>query len=67
MKVNVGRLDRTLRVGGGALLMAAAATGAVGAWGWIGVVPVITGLVGFCPAYPLLGINTCSRKPTPGH
>ena len=39
-----------------------AATGTVGAWGWIGVVPLLTGVVGFCPVYPLLGLNTCPMK-----
>jgi hypothetical protein len=62
MKVNVGTLDRTLRIGGGLALIVAAATGAIGAWGWIGVVPLATGLLRFCPAYPLLGINTCSAR-----
>ncbi len=60
MNVNVGTLDRTLRIGGGLALIAAAATGMVGAWGWIGVVPLATGLFRFCPVYPLLGINTCT-------
>ena len=62
MKVNVGTLDRTLRIGGGLALIVAAATGAIGAWGWIGVVPLATGLLRFCPVYPLLGINTCSAR-----
>ena len=62
MKLNAGGLDRALRIGGGVALIAAAATGAIGAWGWIGVVPLATGLVGYCPVYPLLGINTCPTK-----
>ncbi len=59
MNVNVGTLDRTLRIGGGLALVVAAATGLVGAWGWIGIALLATGLLRFCPVYPLLGINTC--------
>lgn len=61
MKVNVGSLDRGLRVAAGLTLIALAATGTVGAWGWIGVVPLLTGAVGLCPLYSVLGINTCRR------
>jgi hypothetical protein len=59
MKTNVGGIDRLLRIGAGLALVALAATGTIGAWGWIGVVPLLTGAVGFCPVYPLLGLNTC--------
>ena len=59
MKINSGTPDRVVRVIVGLGLIALAATGTVGVWGWIGVVPVLTGAVGFCPAYTLLGINTC--------
>ncbi|MCV2421189.1 DUF2892 domain-containing protein [Paucibacter sp. DJ2R-2] len=62
MQANVGTLDRSLRIGGGLILIALAATGTVGLWGWIGVVPVLTGVFRFCPAYPLIGMNTCARK-----
>ncbi len=62
MSLNVGRWDRVLRVVVGLVLIALAATGTVGLWGWIGVVPVATGLFGFCPAYSLLGIKTCPMK-----
>jgi len=62
MKSNVGGLDRTARIVGGLVLIGLAATGTVGAWGWIGVVPLLTGAVGFCPLYPLLGLNTCPAK-----
>jgi hypothetical protein len=62
MKLNVGGLDRILRVVAGLALIGLAATHTVGAWGYIGVVLVLTGAVGFCPAYPLLGLNTCSMK-----
>ena len=62
MKLNVGGLDRVLRIVAGVTLVGLAATGTVGAWGWIGVVPLLTGAVGFCPVYPLLGMNTCPMK-----
>lgn len=61
MKVNEGTLDRGLRVVAGLTLIALAATGTVGVWGWIGVVPLLTGAVGMCPLYSVLGINTCRR------
>jgi hypothetical protein len=62
MKLNVGGIDRILRITAGLVLIGLAATGKVGAWGWIGVVPLLTGAVGFCPLYPLLGMNTCPMK-----
>jgi len=62
MNLNVGTMDRVLRVVAGLILIALAATGTVGWWGWLGVVPLATGLFRFCPAYALLGINTCPMK-----
>jgi len=62
MKTNVGGLDRILRILVGLVLIALAATGTVGAWGWIGIVPLATGLTRFCPLYPLLGMSTCPVK-----
>ena len=62
MKQNAGSLDRILRIVAGLVLIGLTATGTVGVWGWIGVVPLATGLFGFCPAYTLLGINTCPMK-----
>ncbi|MEI2770343.1 MAG: DUF2892 domain-containing protein [Candidatus Competibacter sp.] len=59
MQINVGTPDRIARIVVGLVLIALAATGTVGWWGWIGVVPLLTGIFRFCPAYPLLGINTC--------
>jgi hypothetical protein len=58
-ETNMGTVDRALRAIVGLALIAMAATGTVGLWGWIGVVPVLTALVGFCPAYTLLGVKTC--------
>lgn len=62
MKTNVGTLDRSLRIAAGVILIALSLAGVLGLWGWIGVVPLATGIFRFCPAYPLLGINTCKTK-----
>ena len=62
MKTNVGGIDKILRIVVGIALIAMAALGVVGAWGWIGVVPLLTGLLGTCPAYSLLGMNTFPLK-----
>ena len=62
MTKNVGGVDRTLRIVVGLALIAAAATSTIGAWGYIGVVPLLTGLMGWCPPYAMFGFNTCSVK-----
>jgi Protein of unknown function (DUF2892) len=62
MTTNAGSVDRALRVIAGLVLIALTFTGAIGVWGWIGVVPILTGLLGWCPAYTLLGVNTCPMK-----
>jgi Protein of unknown function (DUF2892) len=62
MKTNEGGLDRALRIIAGLVLIALAGTGTVGVWGYIGLVPLATGLMGWCPLYTLLGINTCPMK-----
>jgi len=62
MKSNVGGVDRMIRIVAGVALIGLAATGTVGLWGWIGVVPLATGLMGWCPPYAILGISTCSMK-----
>ncbi|MDG5974145.1 hypothetical protein H010_02712 [Hydrogenophaga taeniospiralis CCUG 15921] len=62
MSKNEGGIDRILRIVAGLALIAAAATGAIGVWGYIGVVPLLTGLMGWCPVYTLLGLNTCGVK-----
>jgi hypothetical protein len=60
--VNEHVVERGLRVALGLALVGLAATGTVGAWGYVGVVPVLTGLVGSCPLYTLLGFSTCPLK-----
>jgi hypothetical protein len=62
MKTNEGTLDRGLRMSAGVALIGMAAAGVVGMWGYIGVVPLLTGAAGFCPLYTLLGINTCPAR-----
>ncbi|MCB2089011.1 MAG: DUF2892 domain-containing protein [Sphingomonadaceae bacterium] len=62
MPCNEGKIDRLLRVIVGIVLIALVFVGPQTNWGWIGVVPLLTGLFGFCPAYKLLGINTCKAS-----
>ncbi|TXH89287.1 MAG: DUF2892 domain-containing protein [Rhodoferax sp.] len=62
MKANVGGVDRTLRIVAGLVLIGLAATGTVGIWGWLGIVPLATGAIGWCPPYAILGFNTCAMK-----
>ena len=59
MKFNVGSADRALRILVGLVLIGLAAVGTVGWWGWLGVIPLATGLFSFCPLYTLLGFNSC--------
>jgi hypothetical protein len=59
MKANVGTADRALRILAGVILIALTLSNTIGPWGWIGIVPILTGLFRFCPAYTLLGIRTC--------
>ena len=63
MTANVGGIDRILRIVAGLAPIALAATGVVGAWGYLGVIVLATGVFRFCGAYTLLGINTCPLKP----
>lgn len=58
---NVGTFDRVLRIAIGLLLIALAYGGTIGAWGYLGIVPLLTGIVRFCPAYKLLGMDTCAK------
>jgi len=60
MKRNVGSADRAIRIIAGAALIGLAVTNTLGMWAWIGVVPLATGLVGWCPPYAMLGFNTCA-------
>ena len=62
MKSNVGGIDKILRIVIGAGLIGATVAGLLPVWGYIGIVPLATGLMGWCPAYTLLGMNTCPMK-----
>jgi Protein of unknown function (DUF2892) len=62
MTQNVGGIDRILRIVAGLVLIGLAATGTVGWWGWLGIVPLATGAMGWCPPYAIFGFNTCSMK-----
>jgi len=59
MTVNVGTIDRAVRIIAGLALIALAFTGTIGVWGYIGIVALLTGLFRVCPAYSLIGVNTC--------
>ena len=62
MSTNVGGIDRILRMLVGLALIAMVFVGPQTPWGWVGLVPLLTGLFRFCPAYTLLGMNTCPIK-----
>jgi Protein of unknown function (DUF2892) len=62
MTHNVGGTERIIRIVTGLVLLGLAATGTVGWWGWLGVVPLATGALGWCPPYAIFGINTCAIK-----
>jgi hypothetical protein len=62
MTRNEGNLDRALRIIAGLVLISLVFIGPQTPWGWIGLVPLVTGLVGMCPLYSILGINTCPMK-----
>lgn len=61
-KTNEGTVDRFLRVTLGIVLVALVFVGRKTPWGWLGIVPLATGLLGSCPLYSVLGINTCGLK-----
>ena len=61
MKLNVGGIDRVIRIAAGLGLVGWAAMGGP-LWAWIGVVPLATGAIGWCPPYAIFGFNTCSVK-----
>ena len=59
MTRNESNLDRALRIILGLALISLVFVGPATPWGWVGLVPLLTGLVGFCPLYRILGISTC--------
>ena len=62
MNRNVGGIDRILRIVIGLALIALTLTGTIGVWGWVGLVPLATAAMGFCPLYTMLGFSTCPAK-----
>jgi len=58
MKLNIGGLDRITRIVVGFVLIGLAASNVIGIWGWLGMIPLATGLLRFCPLYSILGINS---------
>jgi hypothetical protein len=64
MKTNVGLIDRVLRALLGVLLIGLTLSGAIGVWGWIGIVPLATAALSYCPLYQVLGFSSCPMKKT---
>lgn len=62
MKANEGTIDRAVRIIAGLALIGLTVTDTIGVWGWIGVLPLVTGIIGVCPAYSIFGMNTCPMK-----
>jgi len=62
MTQNVGGIDKILRIVLGLVLIGATVMGLLPVWGYIGIVPLATGLMGWCPLYPLIGLSTCPMK-----
>lgn len=58
---NIGFIDKLIRVGLGTCLLSMVFIGPQSTWGWLGLIPLFTGLINFCPLYRLLGISTCSQ------
>ena len=63
MKKNVGSLDSVMRVATGLVLIVATMFGLIGLWGWLGLIPLVTGLFRVCPSYMLSGFSTRTDKP----
>ncbi len=64
MKTNIGNIERILRIVIGLALVILTAMGNLPVWGYIGIVPLVTGLIGWCPPYAIFGISTCKTKAT---
>ncbi len=67
MKANVGTVDRALRILAGSLLILLTLLNVIGPWGWLGLIPIATGTLRFCPAYTLLGLRTCPIDSSSDH
>lgn len=62
MKLNIGGIDRILRIVIGLVLIGLTLNGTIGVWGWLGIVPLATGAIGWCPPYAIFGWSTCAMK-----
>lgn len=61
MKRNIGNIERVIRIIVGAAILSLAFVGPQSPWALLGIVPILTGFIGWCPPYHLLGINTCCK------
>ena len=61
MKVNIGTIDRFLRITSGVIIITLTALGMISPWGWLAIGLIISGVIRNCTLYSLLGINTCKR------
>jgi hypothetical protein len=61
MEANIGKIDKMIRIAAGLLLISLAFVGPQTPWGFIGIVPLATAFINFCPAYKLLGVNTLGK------
>ncbi|MFO1434212.1 MAG: DUF2892 domain-containing protein [Candidatus Competibacteraceae bacterium] len=62
MSANIGSIDKILRIAVGLILLSLVFVGPRTTWGWIGIVPLVTALINWCPLYSLLGFTTCPIK-----
>ncbi len=62
MKCNIGCFERSVRIFAGTVLVTLAFTNNIGAWGWLGLIPLITGVIRFCPLYTLIKRNGCCKS-----
>lgn len=62
MSSNVGGIDRFARIIIGLVLIGLTLNGNIGVWGWLGIVPLATGAIGWCPPYAMFGFSTCAMK-----
>lgn len=62
MKLNMGTIDKVVRIIAGLALVALTLSGTIGVWGWIGIIPLATGVAGYCPLYQIIGMDTGSKN-----
>ena len=62
MKQNIGTIERVIRITAGLLILSLTMVGPQSLWGLLGIIPLTTGIVGWCPPYAMLGISTCKKR-----